>query len=172
MRPTRLRTLVIHRARTIVLALPLQALLDQKLPREFIPICATSSKKAFLSSLYYRAGYLFPWKIFGPQVIVKIILKNGADPIKTPLKTMWRRKTGGSWRNWILTLRFKVQSDDHREKTVLGLWRDPSVGRSSPQGSLTERNLGEGSAAALQSRRGPLQERVQAVPALTLQVSS
>ncbi|XP_055395006.1 uncharacterized protein LOC129622142 [Bubalus kerabau] len=40
------------------------------------------------------AGYLSPWKIFGPQVIVKIILKNGADPIKNHVeeKNWWKLK--------------------------------------------------------------------------------
>lgn len=75
-------------------------------------------KRAFLSSLYYRAGYLFPWKIFGPQVIVKIILKNGADPIKNHVekgKNWWKLKK--------LDLNLEIQGavDKHREKTVLGL---------------------------------------------------
>lgn len=90
-------------------------------------------KRAFLSSLYYRAGYLFPWKIFGPQVIVKIILKNGADPIKNHVekgKNWWKLKK--------LDLNLEIQGAvrQAQREDCAGSLKNSKCGQEQPPGQF------------------------------------
>ena len=117
----------------MVPALPLQALFDQNLPREFTHICANSAKKFSSQACVITVGYLFPWKNFGPQVIMKIILKNGADPIKNHVekgKNWWTLKK--------LDLNLEIQAAVRRaqRENSAGSLKSSKCGQEQPPGQF------------------------------------